>query len=255
MRSRLHLRKSAPSLLLLSALALAGNARAAEPGSYWSGGLLGEPYTAYKAGLNFDDDRRPLDGSLRTPRSASTWTWTGLYVGGHLGGGIGEVETSRLGDAAFDINTFLGGVHGGYNAQVGDIVLGAEVDGTWTSSSSNDTTIGGLAIDAKNDWLSSARLRLGYATDQFMVYATAGVAIGDLDVTISQPGFSQSFSDTMVGYALGGGVEMKLTDNWIARVEALHYEFDEEDFKTSLGALDVDSDVTSVRVGLTWRFN
>ena len=247
-------RLAAPTLALLTLThALPADAGSPYPG--WRG-QFGEPYTAYKAGANFDDDRRALDGSTRSPPALpAPGTWTGLYAGAHLGAGLGNIETTNLANASFDANTFLGGVHAGYNLQINNFVAGFEVDGTWASTSSDTASIGGLTIGAGGDWLTSARLRLGYTSGQFMVYATGGLALGDLDVTLDQPGFAAAMSQTMAGYAVGGGVEMKLTESWIARVEALHYGFAQEQFKSSLGTLDIDTDVTTIRAGLSLRLN
>jgi opacity protein-like surface antigen len=48
---------------------------------------------------------------------------------------------------------------------------------------------------------------------------------------------------------------MKLADSWIARAEALHYGFGEDEFKIAPGTLDIDTDVTTIRAGLSVRFN
>ncbi len=103
--------------------------------------------------------------------------------------------------------------------------------------------------------MSSARLRLGYASGNWLVYATGGVALGDIDVALKDTGIDDQMSQTMVGYAIGGGVELKLTDSWVARVEALHYGFSEEEFKSAPGRIGIDADVTTVRAGLSMRFN
>lgn len=248
-------RLAAPSLALLTILTHAMPAAADSPYPGWHG-QLGAPYTAYMAGANFDDDRRALDGSLRTPSAlAMPGTWTGLYVGAHLGAGLGDIETTDLATASIDADTFLGGVHAGYNLQMGNIVAGLEVDATWASSDGEQTTQGSLDITAGGDWITGARLRLGYTTGNWLLYATGGVALGDIDVTLEDAGIDTSMSQTMVGYAVGGGVEMKLTDSWVARVEALHYGFAEEEFKSSLGTLGLDTDVTTVRAGLSVRLN
>ncbi|MGQ0673565.1 MAG: outer membrane protein [Hyphomicrobium sp.] len=247
-------RASARAAALLTLLFLSDPVQADTPYTGWRG-HFGTPYSAYKAGADFDSDRRPLDGSLRNPPPFLPGTWSGLYLGGHLGGGVNTIETAGIASAEIDADAFIGGIQAGYNLQIGNVVAGLEIDGTWADSGDTTTRQGAAELTAGNDWVSSARLRLGYATDRWMVYATGGVALGDIDLKLDAPGLSESFTETKVGYAVGGGIEYKLTDSWVARVEALHYSFAEETFDTGLGRLDVDSDVTTVRAGLSLRLN
>ena len=114
MISRPLARLAAPSLALLALLQYAPSANAGSPYPGWRG-EYGTPYTAYKAGADFDDNRRPLDGSLRPAPLNMPGSWTGLYLGAHLGAGMGDIETSDLASTSIDADTFLGGIHAGYN--------------------------------------------------------------------------------------------------------------------------------------------
>ena len=134
------------------------------------------------------------------------------------------------------------------------IVAGLEVDGTW-GSAGDSTTQGALEATAGSDWMSSARLRLGFTSGDWLYYATAGVALGDITLEVRNGGSTDTASETMAGYAIGGGLEYKLTDNLSARAEAIYYGFGDEEVETSLGKADVDASVTTVRAGLTYRFN
>lgn len=251
MLGKISSRFGAPALVV-SALAIQSPQATAGD---WRG-HYGTPYAAYKAGGPFDDDRRALDGSYRTPTPlAMPGTWTGLYFGGTLGGSTGGFETSQLASADIDIGSFSGGVHAGYAMQLGRFVGALEIDGTWLSDGGGETTTGAYRVSASTDWLSSARARLGYTFDQYMVYATGGVALGSIDASITGPGFETDLSETMVGYAVGGGVEMKLTETWSARVEALHYGFGEEELSSSAGTLGIDADVTTIRAGISLKLN
>ena len=49
--------------------------------------------------------------------NAQQVSWTGLYLGGHLGGGWGSFDD-------LDLDGLVGGIHGGYNLQNGNIVYG-----------------------------------------------------------------------------------------------------------------------------------
>ncbi|MEM9357248.1 MAG: hypothetical protein AAGB04_13650 [Pseudomonadota bacterium] len=102
----------------------------------------------------------------------------GAVAGGTGGsGGAGAPGTSG-GDGApggFSILvnlehdfTALGGFHLGYNIQNGNHVVGFEVDGDF-----GDEKLG--------NYLASARFRIGYAAERFLLYTTAGIALHGSD--------------------------------------------------------------------------
>ena len=69
------------------------------------------------------------------PLPVKVWTWTGLYMGGHFGGGWGNAAIIDPAGAAIYGNNVrsdavLGGVQAGYNWQVPNtfFVLGVETD-------------------------------------------------------------------------------------------------------------------------------
>lgn len=206
--------------------------------------------------------RRPLDGSLKdqgypapAPYPARRPDiWTGLYAGIDGGGGFGGLGYSGLaGDNPTAGGGYLGG-HIGYNIQMGSYVAGLEVDGGWSGVDARDS-YPGADITGRFNWLSSTRGRLGYAWDKWLVYATGGLALGGFEATAIGGGTSGTASDTLVGYVVGAGVEMKLSDHVSARVEALHYGFGDTTLALPQGALKVDPDVTTVRAGLTFHWN
>ena len=208
--------------------------------------------------------------------------WSGLYVGGHLGGlWTGDRDTSaakrwcfqpREGDkkctpfeetdkVKFDEDdddvSFIGGLHLGYNWQRDHTVLGIEAD---------------VDFADQVDYLATLRARLGYAAGDFLIYATAGVAFAGLDqdalsVKIHDKTFSfDSDDDTQIGLVVGGGVEYKLRSNWSVGLEGLYYAFgDESDvhgISKKFGPFskeyqitdDRDEDMWTVRARLTYHF-
>lgn len=205
----------------------------------------GRPYASPIA------SRRPIDQSPRQ----SSWLpayrpqiWEGLYLGGNLGADFGS-------NGADDNAGFTGGLHAGYNWQFGNFVTGVEVDGSLKSANSASGTSGAFTADAQQDWLTSMRLRLGYASGNALFYFTGGYAVGNLDVGLIGPGYSARVNETIGGYALGGGIELKFAPNVSGRLEAIHYGFGEQDFKFSAGTVRTDVELTTVRAGLTWHFN
>jgi outer membrane immunogenic protein len=191
--------------------------------------------------------------------------WDGLYLGGHVGGAFG---TDEYKDRDFDgKNRFggteglVGGIHVGYNVTTGPVVLGVEGDYSWSDAegSKTFTDVGFVAnFTSTTNNLASIRGRVGMPVQNMLFYATAGVAWTEWEVAvkINDAGVrtNLSFSDTMIGYVVGGGVEAKFTQNLSGRIEGLYYSF-EDAFKTQGGTTDVSRDITVVRAGLSYHFN
>jgi outer membrane immunogenic protein len=156
--------------------------------------------------------------------------WNGCYVGAAAGwdrvdGGV----------------TLDGGIVGGTlgcNAQSANWVFGVESDALWNSVKS--AVLGGG--DQKQDFLGSVRGRLGIATPTALLYGTGGLGIGHLK--ISSP--LLNMDDTHTGWVAGGGYEWVVATHWTAKVEYLHYGFDD----VGGGSYKVDS----VKVGLNYQF-
>ena len=143
------------------------------------------------------------------PPPVPVFTWSGFYIGGHVGWGWGDfdfrdpfVQLNQqilifpglfVGvplERSFSDSSFLGGLQAGVNGQFGPVVVGVEADVSWMSLGgefrSSTSNLGGLlttseGVAAKLDWLATARGRLGWANDRILVYATGGVAFGGID--------------------------------------------------------------------------
>lgn len=143
------------------------------------------------------------------PPPVPVFTWSGFYIGGHIGWGWGDfdfrdpfVQLNQpilifpglfVGvplERSFSDNSFLGGLQAGVNAQFGPVVVGIEGDVSWMNLKgefrSSTSNLGGAlttseGVAAKLDWLATLRSRLGWASDRFLVYATGGVAFGRID--------------------------------------------------------------------------
>ncbi len=222
----------------------------------------GQPYSAppAKAGAAnrraFDNTpRRGYETEPALSPFAAPGIWQGLYAGLHGGYNFGGIDdhTRR---ASLGLDGGALGAHAGYNWQTGPWVIGAELDATWADADSRKTFGGPVTIDARNDWLASARLRAGYTLNNiFMLYATGGVAFAGYDVGIADAMGSRRAQEGLFGYVVGGGLDVKLTQTISGRVEALYYGFDDKAFSFPDGRSSFDADVTTVRAGLTYHFN
>jgi outer membrane immunogenic protein len=181
--------------------------------------------------------------------------WEGLYLGAHLGGDFGSFKAPSLAIGSIDATGAAGGLHLGYNWQFNNIVTGFEADGSTKSAAGARTFAGGGRIGGNQDWLASVRLRAGYAAGNVLVYVTGGFAVSENELRISIPGASAKATETMQGYVLGGGIEMKFAPNISGRIEALHYEFSDKAFAFPGGTVRGGVELTTVRAGLTYHFN
>jgi outer membrane immunogenic protein len=175
------------------------------------------------------------------------YNWTGAYVGINGGAGWGRSSFSGAGG---DFNTSGGLVGGtvGYNWQSSQVVFGLEADLDWSNVKGSNACAIGVTCETTNNWLGTARGRIGYAFDRFMPYVTGGLAVGGVKNSIS--GFGET-SSTKAGYAVGGGLEAALTGPWTAKVEYIYADLGRT--SAPLGT-DVSSKTNIVRAGLNYRF-
>jgi outer membrane immunogenic protein len=199
---------------------------------------------------------------------AVPYSWTGLYVGVHGGGGWGRENDNQDslfqpppgvpgpgGVAKFDLDGFIGGGHLGYNYQIQQFVLGIEGDLDYASikGSRAFSNNGGLAngsLSLKTDFQGSARLRAGYAIDNILLYTTGGVAFANARLSTSGVGSSE----TQAGWTVGGGVEYAITDNWLVRGEVRYTDFEKKTYQTLYGPVRADWNQTTAEVGASYKF-
>jgi outer membrane immunogenic protein len=208
----------------------------------------------------------PARMPVKAPVAAvSHYSWTGCYVGGHIGAGWGRTDISEptepLGFQFFaPANSPIGvdtgaGVLGG--AQVGcdyqfatSWVVGLRGDFSWANISglADDPFFAGknpgpITLTAKTDRIASAEARIGYAWDRWMLYGTGGPAwahnkYGIQNLTIfGNPNnifcvgggtaipCNPTGSDTRLGWTLGIGLEWAFANSWTAGLEYAHYDF------------------------------
>lgn len=151
--------------------------------------------------------------------------WTGFYAGGQLG--FGQLDSDRINDED-DPSGAIYGVHAGYNYDLGNIVLGGEIDFDGTNIEVDDP-----ATDV--DSVARLKAKLGYDAGLFMPYVTAGVA--RLDTSGALDG------DTDGAFA-GLGLSYMATDTLIVGGEVLQHQF--EDVADNDGT-DIDATTLSLR--------
>jgi outer membrane immunogenic protein len=211
------------------------------------------------------DIQRPI---YKAAPVIAAYNWSGFYVGGNIGWGWGEVDSNNI--AGFAVTSkpegFFGGGQVGFNWQApgSPWVWGVEVDSQWANIEEDVTGVAGAVVaNAFTDlnYFGTARLRLGYAWDRVMAYATGGLAWGNNEIgaSVAVPGFfaGATSSATHIGWTVGAGVEWALLDNWSAKVEYLYLDLGNQDYFGGpgvLGGFDADVTAHTVKVGLNYRF-
>lgn len=203
-----------------------------------------------------DLGRRHAMPAKAPPYVVPGYNWTGFYAGINGGYGFGQSEWSNpAGTSSFDID---GGVVGGtigYNYQVNQIVFGLEGDIDWSGIKGQTSTgicVGGIC-ETSNNWLATARGRIGYAFNRVMPYLTAGAAFGDVKMNL--PGIG-SETDTRAGWTAGAGVEFALTGPWTAKIEYLYADLGKGTCSAATCGVstNVDFNTSLVRAGFNYRF-
>lgn len=218
------------------------------------------------------------------------YTWTGIYVGGHIGygsdnqnwngydillaNGVTPVPVD-LGGRRFDGGLAGGQLGGRY--QVGTVVIGVEGEYSWADLSGRSCDPWDIAPGATYycrsgiDGIARATGQVGVAFDRALFYLNGGVAwvhTKDTITTLLGPiagGTPINLSGTTTGWrsgwTMGAAAEYALSSNWSARVS---YDY------ISIGAtrtafvvlagtppihLDIENRIHSVKFGINYKFD
>lgn len=209
----------------------------------------------------------------KAPVIAPPYNWTGFYVGGHIGGAWSNVDISDPTGAVFaplgatigaDGNGFLGGGQIGFNWQTGHWVFGVQGDMAWTGINTSvvDPFLPTMTLNYKTDWIAMLTGRVGYAWDNWLLYAKGGAAWvhSKYSATGTSPfapiGFSMSGADTRDGWVAGAGVEYGITPNWTAFIEYDYVGLGTRGITLSppVIAANVNQNISIVKGGINFKF-
>lgn len=232
--------------------------------------LLGATFLALLSGASYAAD---MYAAPEAPPEFS-WNWTGLYVGGTGGYAFGDKGEFSLHDhpdyvVEHDLDGWVAGGFIGGNYQIGPMfVIGAELTGLWANIEGSQALDEHFDTHSSVDALVLGEGRIGIAWERALLYLTGGYAGGDVngDVTYKQ-GVGNSFGNKTTiweanewghGYTIGGGVDIKLTENWFVGVKYNHIELDDVKLSDNIEdwSVDVDSNIqidqVVGRVGFTF---
>jgi outer membrane immunogenic protein len=194
------------------------------------------------------------DLSVKAPPPLLAYDWSGLYIGGVIGGGWTNNDTSIPGLGGLFLgapviqttrnSSFIGGVEGGDRYQFGKLVIGWEADMVWGSNNNatSTTAFGSLdvppgivsrSLSADTKWAGTATSTVGIARDRWLIYGKAGVAWAKTDFTdnwtvAGVPLFSgtgSTSSSNQVGWTVGTGIEWAIWNNWSVKAEYDYLDF------------------------------
>lgn len=184
--------------------------------------------------------------------------WSGAYAGVHAGAtNLSFVESSDTSGYRTDVggDGFLGGAFIGMNWEAMPlVVLGVEAEGNLGQVRGN--WYAGVNLpETRHDWNAAARFRAGYLFNPAtMLYASAGFAFGELE--LSQSFFSDvtTRSAMVSGAQLGLGLETRMSEHVSVRAEGIYTFFGQETFTFTGGDTNIDLDTLTGRMGVAFHF-
>ncbi len=226
------------------------------------------------------------DGSRgRMAYAPTSYNWSGVYFGGHLGYGWGDADIKEDLSLAFggtpllslsqshDTNGWLAGVHLGAMKQFGSFVVGTELSLSGADINGNGADCFGITTatagivgsncETTVNWLLTGLAKAGFAWDRWMVYGALGYAVAGVDHSIAlnalgplQASWSQQ--DVAHGVAYGVGFEFALSKDFMLGVQYLHADLEAKGEGLLLGGVitngrrDIDLDTITARLSYKW---
>jgi outer membrane immunogenic protein len=245
--------------------------------------LAGAAITAIMAGSAF-----AADMPLKAVAPAAAYDWSGMYIGGVVGGawgtndisdpGLGVVGTLIGVPVVQTTNTsgFIGGIEGGSRYQFQRLVVGWEADITWGDINGTSTSSFGApllppgviarSITADTNWTATAVSTVGIAHNNWLLYGKAGVAWANTTYTdnwtiVGVPVFGGTGSDNRVGWTVGTGVEWALWNNWSVKAEYDYIDFGNRNvaINGAIGPIGIspgiqdNNHINQFKLGVNWH--
>jgi outer membrane immunogenic protein len=200
------------------------------------------------------------DLPLKAEPVAPRFSWTGCYLGAHVGGGRGSKDMTdpvalvqdtlsgtpvTAGITTVTTNptgAVIGGEIGCDYQFAGNAVIG--IEGTASGTTMRGSSFVGLPaataagfpgefalVQANNDFLASVTGRIGYAFDTVLLYGRGGFAVAGDKYDVSGGDFAGlgpfhfQGADNRYGWVVGGGVDWAFTPHWSMNVEYDFYHF------------------------------
>lgn len=180
--------------------------------------------------------------------------WSGLYIGGMIGGGavVHELDIPAAPPLA-SLNgiggeSFVGGVMAGINHRLWPrVVVGAQFDALFNTDQV-ELSAPGVNADISSDVSFAVSGRLGYLlSERTMAYIMGGLSYSQYDLKASTPigGINLNVADVF-GAHVGGGLETILHGPWKLRAEYRYTSYEEEDLILGLVGVQPSSHIGTI---------
>lgn len=191
------------------------------------------------------------------------YNWTGFYIGAHIGGQFENQDWSNIIVPGHSNQTlpgtfstsnasgFQGGLQGGYDWQMGWLVLGVEGDFSGSTLNGGQVCRGNLGdatatCELGMNWVGDLTGRVGGTWDRALFYLKGGGAVADSKFTPANESFGPGFSEpgynttdqTRWGWVVGAGVEYAIQDNWTVGAEYYYQDFGNRSVSFSPAGVD-----------------
>ena len=231
-------------------------------------------------------------GDIAPVASAPMDSWSGFYMGLQAGYNWGDADFDvyheenngrgradggdHFAKASLNLDGMTAGFYAGYNWLLSDNWL-VGVEGEWNYLDASDSVHpklrGGegdneweeepdLTVKLTQDWEASARLRVGKVMGDYLPYLTGGVAWTSINAKVYNTGEGPNGvlmddDQILVGWTIGAGVEMAISENIHARIQYRYTDYGDETFHDMINegfSEKVDYNSHMVTVGLSYRF-
>lgn len=202
--------------------------------------------------------------------AARDYNWTGLYLGGHVGGTSSDVNAAFFDGATTQgfsqsADGLTAGAHVGGLYQMNALVLGVEVSWAALDHKATSALLANQSMTTHIDDLLMVTARFGMAVDRWLPYVKAGYASSDTSfgTVITSTGVSSTQSSGREhGYTLGLGAEYALASNILLGIQYDYVRLNMEGrsqsvfpgFATPQTISDASSDIHSVTARMSFKF-
>jgi len=209
---------------------------------------------------------------------APPFTWTSCYAGVQVGGGFGQTTlndsfgtiaaTGVVGftSANAGIDGYLFGGQIGCDLQFAyNWVVGFEGSAGWGNISGNtNVAIPGDSVNftENTDLLTSVTARVGYAWNDWLLYAKGGAAWTGNRYSASDTAGVFAFDglETRLGWTAGAGIEWAFSPTWSVKLEYDYYGFGtrsvtfiDNTISMTSGLVNINQNVQIVKLGLNFH--
>jgi outer membrane immunogenic protein len=193
-----------------------------------------------------------LDLDLLPSADPGPTSWAGWIINPDVG--FESISFSGTGGTLLgEADGFYAGGYIGRDFEWGPLVVGASANIAYSWMDGSGAGTDPFDLETRLNYFGLVRGRAGIGLGRFLVYGTAGLAYGDLE--IENHASSSSASETLTGFAVGGGVEIAWNGSMSLKAEYLTIDFDAVTFSSLPAGRDVvDAEMELWKIGFVRRF-